>query len=98
MMFPFKAMIICKIQLRTENQLGKGQEEKVLLPFSKDTRCKPIQNSRVIVKSSWIQTYRKKWICSAMKIQGQRIQGAEEEGPWDLVKRVSHSYKWEVNN
>lgn len=35
MMFPFKAMIICKIQLRTENQLGKGQEEKVLLPFSR---------------------------------------------------------------
>lgn len=26
MMFPFKAMIICKIQLRTENQLGKGQK------------------------------------------------------------------------
>lgn len=51
-------MMICKIQLRTENQLGKGQEEKVLLPFSKDTRCNLIQNSRVIVKSSWVPTYR----------------------------------------
>lgn len=97
MMFPFKATIICKIHLRTENQLGKGQEEKVLLPFSKDTRCNLIQNSRVIVKSSWVQTYRNEWICSTMKIQGQRIQGAEE-GLWDLVKRISHSCEWEVNN
>lgn len=80
-MFPFKAMMICKIQLRTENQLGKGQEEKVLLPFSKDTRCNLIQNSRVIVKSSGVPTYRNKWMCITMKMQGQRIHGAEEEGP-----------------
>lgn len=97
MMFPFKAMIICKIQLRTENQLGKGQEEKVLLPFSKDTRCNLIQNSRVIVKSSWVQTDRNKWIGSTMKVQGQRIHGAEA-GPWDLVKRIFHFCEWEVNN
>lgn len=97
MMLPFKAMIICKIQLRTENQLGKGQGEKVLLPFSKDTRCNLTQNSRVIVKSSWVQTYRNEWIGITMKMQGQRIHGAEE-GPWDLVKRIFHSCEWEVNN
>lgn len=98
MMFPFKAMIICKIQLRTENQLQKGQEEKVLLPFSKDTRGNLIQNSRVIVKSSWVQIYRNEWIGITMKMQGQRIHAAEEEGPWDLVKRIFHSCEWEVNN
>lgn len=98
MMFPFKAMIICKIQLRTENQLGKGQKEKVLLPFSRDTRCNLIQNSRGLVKSSWVQTHRNEWIGITMKMQGQRIHGAEEEGPWDLVKIIFHSCEWEVNN
>lgn len=98
MMFPFKAMIICKIQLRTENQLGKGQKEKVLLPFSRDTRCNLIQNSRGLVKSSWVQTHRNEWIGITMKMHGQRIHGAEEEGPWDLVKIIFHSCEWEVNN
>lgn len=41
MMFPFKAMMICKIQLGTENQLGKGQEEKVLLPFKQRYKMQP---------------------------------------------------------
>lgn len=40
MMFPFKAMMICKIQLGTENQLGKGQE-KVLLPFKQIYKMQP---------------------------------------------------------
>lgn len=81
MMFPFKATIICKIQLRTDNGFSKGQEEKVLSPSSKDARCNLIQNSRVIVKSSRGQTQRNKWIGITETMQGQRIQGAEEEGP-----------------
>lgn len=88
-MFPFKATTICKIQLRTDNQFGKGQEEKALPPSSKDTRCNLIQNSKVAVKSPWVQTYGKKWTGITKKMQGQRIQGAEKEGPWDLVRGSS---------
>lgn len=56
---------------------------------SKDARCNLIQNSRVIVKSSCRQTQRNKWTGITEKMQGQRIQGAEEEGPQDLVREPS---------
>lgn len=42
-----------------------------------------------MVKSSWVQTYRNKWIGITKKMQGQRTEGAEEEEPWDLVTESS---------